>query len=249
MKVLIVYAHHEPRSFNASLLARSLAVLASEGHETQVSDLYAMGFNPVATGSDFHERRFPDRLQYDREQKHSVARSSFSPDIAREIGKLVWCDMLVLQFPLWWFSVPAILKGWLDRVLVNGVAYGNGRRYDTGGLKGRRAMVVTSTAAYATMCEPGGLVGELDVVLWPIQNGTLAYTGFEVLPPVVAYSVNFVDDATREGYMAAYEERLRRLATTPPLDFHALSDFGPDWRLRPEVAPRAVGQMRSQVTL
>lgn len=248
MKVLIVYAHHEPRSFNAALLARSLDVLASAGHETQVSDLYAMGFDPVATGADFHERRFPDRLQYDREQKHAVARNSFSPDIAREIEKLVWCDALILQFPLWWFSVPAILKGWLDRVLVSGVAYGNGRRYDTGGLRGRRAMVVTSTAAYATMCGPGGLVGELDVVLWPIQNGTLAYTGFEVLPPFVAYSVNFVDDATREGYVAAYEERLRGLATTRPLEFHPLADFGPDWRLRPEVAPRAVGQMRSGVT-
>lgn len=245
MKVLIVYAHPERRSFNAAMLARSLDVLAGEGHETAVSDLYGMGFDPVASADDFRERRFPDRLQYDREQKHSVARRSFSPDIAGEIEKLVWCDALILHFPLWWFSVPAILKGWLDRVLVNGVAYGAGRRYDTGGLRGRRAMIVTSTAALDAMCGPGGLVGELDVILWPLQNGTLAYTGFDVLPPFVAYSVSFVGDADRQGYFAAYEERLRTLTTAAPLDFHRLDEFGPNWRLKGDVAPRAVGQMRA----
>ncbi len=245
MKVLIVYAHPEQRSFNAALLARSLDVLAAEGHETVVSDLYAMSFNPVATEADFLERRFSDRLHYDREQKHSVGRNSFTSDIGGEIEKLLWCDVLILQFPLWWFSVPAILKGWLDRSLVNGVAYGGGRRYDAGGLKGRRAMIVTSTAAYDTMCKPGGLVGELDVILWPIQNGTLAYCGFDVLPPFVSYSVSFVDDKARGAYFAAYEQRLRSLATTEPLDFHPLDDFGPDWRLKAGVAPRAIGQMRS----
>lgn len=245
MKVLIVYAHPERLSFNAALLARSLDVLAAEGHETAVSDLYAMGFQPVASASDFQERRFPDRLQYDREQKHSVASRSFSPDIAGEIEKLVWCDALILHFPLWWFSAPAILKGWLDRVFVNGVAYGAGRRYDTGGLRGRRAMVVTSTAAYDSMCGPGGLVGELDVILWPIQNGTLAYSGFDVLPPFVSYSVSYVSDERRRGYLEAYEARLRALATTEPLDFHRLDEFGPDWRLRAGIAPRAAGQMRA----
>lgn len=249
MKVFIVYAHPEPQSFNAAMLRHAQAVLRSEGHETQVSDLYGMGFDPVASGTDFRERRFPDRLHYDREQKHSAARNSFSPDIAAEIEKLVWCDVLILHFPLWWFSVPAILKGWLDRVLVNGIAYGGGRRYDTGGLAGRRAMVVTSTAAYDTMCGPGGLVGELDVILWPIQNGTLAYCGFAVLPPVVSYSVSFVDDEARRGYMSAYGARLRSLATTEPLPFHSLGDFGPDWRLKPDVTPRAVGQMRSRPTV
>ena len=105
-----------------------------------------------------------------------------SCDISGEIEKLFWCDTLILQFPLWWFSVPAIMKGWIDRVFVNGAVYGGGRRYDTGGLAGRRAMVVTSTAAYPDMCAADGLVGALDVILWPIQNGALAYAGCKVLP-------------------------------------------------------------------
>jgi len=244
MKVLIVYAHHEAKSFNNALLARSVEVLTSLGHEVEISDLYAMRFNPVATADDFHERRFPDVLQYDREQKHAWQRSTFSDDIAAEIDKLLWCDTLILQFPLWWFSVPAIMKGWIDRVFVNGAVYGGGRRYDRGGLVGRRAMVVTSTAAYPDMCAPDGLVGALDVILWPIQNGALAYAGCKVLPPFISWSVNFVDAATRQRYLDDYSARLRSLETIEPMFFHPLEDFGSDWRLRPGVAARAVGQGR-----
>ena len=242
MKVLIVYAHQEAQSFNAALLARSVAELTALGHTVRVSDLYAMRFNPVATGEDFGERRFPDRLQYDREQKYNFQHKSLSDDIAAEIEKLLWCDLLILQFPLWWFSVPAIMKGWIDRVFVNGAIYGSGRRYDTGGLTGRRAMVVTSTAAYPGMCAPDGLVGALDVIVWPIQNGTVAYAGCKVLPPFVSWSVNFVDEAARRRYLDDYAERLRQIETANPLFFHPLGDFGPDWRLKPGVTARTVGQ-------
>ena len=242
MKVLIVFAHHEAKSFNAALLARSVEELTAQRHEVQISDLYAMNFNPVATAADFQQRRFPDVLQYDREQKHSYQHQSFSDDIAGEIEKLLWCDMLILQFPLWWFSVPAIMKGWIDRVFVNGAVYGAGRRYDTGGLKGRLAMVVTSTAALEGMAAPDGLVGSLDTILWPIQNGTLAYAGCKVLPPFVSWNVNFVDDATRRCYLDGYAARLRALETTAPMFFHPLSDFGADWRLKPEVVGRTAGQ-------
>ena len=242
MKVLIVYAHQEAQSFNAALLARSVAELTALGHTVRISDLYAMRFNPVATAEDFGVRRFPNRLQYDREQKHNFQRESLSDDITAEVEKLLWCDLLILQFPLWWFSMPAIMKGWIDRVFVNGAIYGSGRRYDTGGLTGRRAMVVTSTAAYPGMCAPDGLVGALDVILWPIQNGTLAYAGCKVLPPFVSWSVNFVDEAARRRYLDDYAERLRQIETTEPLFFHPLADFGADWRLKPGVTVRTVGQ-------
>ena len=244
MKILIVYAHPEKRSFNAAMLERSKTELAASGHDVRVSNLYEMGFNPVADADDFLERRFPDTLQYDREQKHAHTHHTFSDDIQAEIKKLEWCDCLILQFPLWWFSVPAIMKGWFDRVFVNGLVYGNGRRYDLGGMNGKRAMIVTSTAAWPNMCAPDGLVGGLDVVLWPIQNGTLAYTGFDVLPPFVAHSVNFVSADARADYLDAYAQRLRTLETTQPLFFHPLADFGEDWRLKPDVVPRTAGHRR-----
>lgn len=240
MNVFIVFAHHEPQSFNQALLARSVAELEAQGHTVQVSDLHAMGFNPVAGGADFTQRRFPDALQYDREQKFASERHAFAPDIQAEIDKLLWCDLLILQFPLWWFSVPAILKGWIDRVFVNGVAYGKGQRMDTGGLKGRKAMLAVSTGCYENMVAPDGLLGDLSVNLWHLHAGTLAYAGFTVLPPFMSWSIHYTDPDQRGAYLEAYAQRMRELEATPPLFFHPTSDFGADWRLKPGIAPATV---------
>jgi NAD(P)H dehydrogenase (quinone) len=245
MNVLIVYAHPSgPQAFGAAMLRRSVEELETLGHQVRVSDLYEMGFNPIASEADFKERRFPNFLQYDREQKYSTEHHTYSDDIAAEIEKLVWCDFLIVQFPIWWFSMPAMLKGWVDRVFVNGLIYGKGKRYDTGGLKGRRAMVVATTSAYADMCGPDGMMGDLNVILWPIQNGTLAYAGFQVLPPYMAWSIHYVDDEQRRKYLDEYGARLRVIDQTAPLFFHPKADFGPDWRLKQGIEPRAAGQTK-----
>jgi len=247
MNVFIVFAHPEEKSFGRALLDRSVHVLQKGGHQVVVSDLYAMNFNPVASAADFTSRRFPDALQYDREQKHAYDHQAFAGDIQGEIDKLLACDMLILQFPLWWFSVPAILKGWIDRVFVNGVVYGKGRRFDSGGLKGRRAMVCTTTACYPEMVEHDGLLGHLNINLWHLQHGTLAYAGFDVLAPFAAWSIHYTTPERRQAYLEAYGDRLAAVETETPLPGHALSDFGPDWKLKPEIEPRTVGHRRAGV--
>lgn len=244
MKILIIYAHHEPKSFNAALLQRSVQTLTARGHEVRVSDLYAMNFNPVASEADFKSRRFPEALQYDREQKHALEHDAFADDIRSELEKLVWCDFLILQFPLWWFSVPAMMKGWIDRVFVNGLVYGKGRRMDNGGLKGRRAMMTITTGCYPEMVAPAGLLGDLQVNLWHLNSGTLAYAGFEVLPPFTAWSIHYTTPEQRSKYLDEYSRRLERLETAEPMFFHPLADFGSDWLLKPDLEPRTVGQQR-----
>lgn len=244
MKVFIVFAHHESRSFCAAMLERSIQTLRGLGHEVVVSDLHAMNFNPVASAADFTERRFPDILQYDREQKYAHEHAAFAPDVRAEIDKLLWCDFLILQFPLWWFSVPAILKGWIDRVFVNGIVYGKGKRMDSGGLAGRRAMLSITTGCYPDMVAPDGLLGDLEVNLWHLHSGTLAYAGLQVLPPSVAWSIHYTTQQQRQQYLDEYEQRLRTLDLIEPLYFHPQKDFGRDWRLAPGLVPRAVGQRR-----
>jgi NAD(P)H dehydrogenase (quinone) len=243
MNVFIVYAHPEPQSFGHALLKRSIDTLRSCGHQIQVSDLYAMGFNPVASAADFSERRFPEALQYDREQKHAVAHDALAPDIRVELDKLLAADLLILQFPLWWFSVPAIMKGWIDRVLVNGIVYGQGKRFDTGGLKGKRAMLVTSTGCYPEMMEPDGLLAAFDINLWHLQHGTLGYAGCAVLPAFKAWSVHYTDETGRQAYLNAYAERLRHIEHDAPIPNHSLEDFS-DWRLKPGIEPRTAGHRR-----
>ena len=244
MKVLLVFAHPEPRSFGAAMRDRGIAALRSAGHEVEVSDLYAMNFEAVASVDDFTERRFPQALQYDREQKHAHSQQAFVPEIQAEIDKLLWCDLLILQFPLWWFSVPAIMKGWIDRVFVNGVAYGAGRRLETGGLRGRSAMLAVTTGCFKSMTAPDGLLGDLNVILWHLQFGTFAYAGLRVLPPFTAWGIQYSTPEQREVYLDNYARRMAELETVEPLFFHPGADFGKDWRLRPEIEPATVAQRR-----
>jgi len=246
LKVLIVYAHPEPRSFGRALLDRSVETLRSCGHEVVVSDLYAMEFNPVATGQDFTQRRFPDALQYDREQKLASQRHTFVDDIQTEIDKVLACDLLILQFPLWWFSVPAIMKGWIDRVFVNGTVYGaGGMRFNNGGLKGRRAMLTLTTGCFPEMMEEDGLLGQRDVILWHLQHGTFGYSGLDVLQPFIGWSIQYTDEARRSEYLDQYEQRLRGIEHENAMATHPLTDFGPNWRLRPDIEPRTAGHRRT----
>ncbi len=204
-----------------------------------------MDFQAVASGDDFTERRFPDALQYDREQKQSSQRHTFAPDIQSEVDKLLACDLLILQFPLWWFSVPAIMKGWIDRVFVNGTVYGaGGMRFDNGGLKGRKAMLVFTTGCFPDMMEPDGLLGQRDVILWHLQHGTFGYSGLQVLQPFVGWSIQYTSEDQRRAYLDAYEARLRGIEQEDTMPTHALADFGPDWRLKPDVIPCTAGHRR-----
>lgn len=244
MKVLIVYAHMEKTSFTRAMLDVALATLKAQGHETRVSDLYAEGFDPVARPSDFRTLESPDCVRYDLEQKHAVAtKSGFAADIERELERVLWADLVIFQFPFYWFSVPAILKGWFDRVFVNGVVYGGGKWYDRGGLSGRRAMLAFSTGCYPSMCGPDGINGDMSILLWPIQNGILRFSGMTVLAPHIAYSVAYRREDERRAMLDAWAARLRGIDRDRPLPFHARAEFADDWRLRPGVTPRATGQM------
>src|SRR5690349_21177414 len=129
MQVLIVHAHPEPQSFNAALTAAATEALRDAGHAVTVSDLYADGFDPVAGRHDFLETANSERFHYQTEQANAAAHRSFAPDLAREQARVLAADLLILQFPLWWGAPPAILKGWLDRVLAYGIAYVDGRRF------------------------------------------------------------------------------------------------------------------------
>jgi NAD(P)H dehydrogenase (quinone) len=241
MNILIVYAHPDPRSFNGALLAQARQSFSRMGAEVQVSDLYAMGFNPVTSAADFTDHSPDAPLDYFAEQKRAFAAGTLSEDIRLEIEKIAWCDLLILQFPLYWFSMPAILKGWIDRVFVPGFAFGGGAWYERGGLVGKRAMITTTMAAFPEMVAPDGINGLLAVNLWPIQNGVLAFCGFDVLAPFIANAVPYSNADQRADILAAFDRRLAGLEQEAPLEFHRRSDFDARWKMKPDVEPRTVG--------
>ncbi|MCL6607204.1 MAG: NAD(P)H-dependent oxidoreductase [Geminicoccaceae bacterium] len=231
MNVLLVHAHPEPRSFCAAMRDRAAAVLRSSGHAVTLSDLYAMRFDPVAKAEDFARRRDPDHLNYALEQRHAFETGTLAPDIEAELAKLRAADLLILCFPLWWFSVPAILKGWIDRVFLSGPLYGGRRFYDRGGLVGKRATCLIAAGSRAHMLAEGGIHGPLALVLRHLLQGTLGYVGFTVLPPFVAWHVPYVDPTIREGYLDELERYLKRLDALEPLPMPSLDAF--DREMRP----------------
>jgi NAD(P)H dehydrogenase (quinone) len=253
MNVLIVYAHPGPESLNASLRDFTVARLEADGHAVRLSDLYAMRWKAPLDGDDFRGRD-PDRplaLMADSEQAYREGTQS--ADIALEQGKLDWADAVIFQFPLWWFAMPAILKGWFDRVYAYGFAYGIGEhsnrrwgeRYGEGRMSGKRAMLVVTTGGWESHYGARGVNGPMADILFPIQHGLLHYPGFSVLPPFVAYRVGRRLDAPQYAALTqALGQRLDALATTAPIAFRAQNagDYEiPSLTLRDAIAPGVTG--------
>ncbi|KTS15523.1 NAD(P)H dehydrogenase [Pantoea dispersa] len=227
MNVLIVYAHPEPRSLNGSLKDFAVNHLQQAGHQVQVSDLYAMQWKAQLDAADtlappvgaHFDATLDSRFAYDNQLQ--------APDIAAEQEKLRWADTVIFQFPLWWFSMPAIMKGWFDRVYANGFAYGVGEhndhhwgdRYGEGTLAGKRAMLVVTTGGWESHYAPRGINGPIEDLLFPIQHGMLFYPGFSVLPPLVLYRVQKSAQERFAGWCAALAQRLDRLAQDQPIAF------------------------------
>ena len=108
MHALIVVAHHDPQSLTHAVAAQVAAGLSSSGHTVEIADLAAEGFDPRYTCAD-----------------HLVHRTRATPpaDVLAEQARIDRADALVLVFPIYWWSLPGLLKGWIDRVLRPGVAY------------------------------------------------------------------------------------------------------------------------------
>ena len=228
----------EPKSFNAKLRDLALEVLAEQGHEVVLSDLHAMNFEAVHSRQDFTTERDADAFRYGREQSFAAKNAGFARNVKGEIDN----DMLIMQFPLWWFSVPAILKGWIDRTYAVGAIYDHEHFYDRGYLVGKRAMLAVTMGAAETDMRGDGFHGDVLVNLWPIHNGCLYYIGMEVRPPFVAWAGTFGEEATQRRHLAAYRERLTTLESTEPLFFHSRDDYGPDNRLKPGITARTITQ-------
>lgn len=248
MKVLIVYAHPNSSSLNAALKNHAVEILQRAGHDVQVSDLYEMKWKAVIDADDFRLYDDSAHLNVILEQANAYKNEAQAKDVAAEQEKLLWADAVVFQFPLWWFGVPAILKGWIERVYAFGFAYGykdgtNAHRYGEGILAGKRALVSVTTGGPAADYGPRGINGELDQLLFPLTHGALFYPGMDVLPTFAAYGATFLDGSGVESVKFALEQRLSRLFTDEPIRFRRQNggDYPDRHTLAEHVAPETNG--------
>ncbi|MFA6219171.1 MAG: NAD(P)H-dependent oxidoreductase [Erythrobacter sp.] len=226
MKYLVVIAHPEPTSFNGALLRHATSALVERGHEVVVSDLYAMGFDPVTGRGNFLDPADSQRFDQQAEERIASANGSFAPELQAEMDKLAWCDVLVLQFPLYWMGMPAMLKGWIDRVFAIGCAYGGGHWFDRGLLGGRRAMLALTVGGTSAAYSPQGLYGlEIAQLLEPIQRGVLGFAGFDVVEPYIAHAPSRVTREEREAMLDSYARRLIEIREAPVLPMPVSADY------------------------
>lgn len=241
---LIVFAHPDPKSYTAALKDVAVAALEAQGVKVMVSDLYAMGFEAAAGPGDVSERLSQDHFNLALEQAHALAGGHLSADIVAEQQKLRDADLVIFHYPMWWFGFPAILKGWVDRVLSYKFAYGVGQWWDKGLLSGKKAMLAITTGTPAAAYASDGRNGDIDRILWSTEAGVLAMCGFEVLPAFVAYGAPWIGDEGRAAQMDGYRALIARIDAIAPKQFHRVEEFGEDMRLRPDVEPRTAGQHR-----
>ena len=216
MNIFLVLAHPEPQSFNGAMFRHAQTVLGQAGHEIKTSELYAMKFNPVSGRHNFTSVKDPHYFKPQTEEVFATEIGGFAPDLEQELEKLEWCDLIIWQFPLWWFGLPAILKGWADRVLAMGRAYGYGRIYDQGVFRGKRALLSTTTGGGREHYEKGGFNGDIQGILRPIQRGILEFTGFSVLEPHIVYGPAHMTGEERERALSVYARRLESIVKESP---------------------------------
>ncbi len=231
MNVFLVYAHPEKRSLNASLHALAVEALQQTGHQVIVSDLYEMDFEPVASIRDFLSQDPSPRARFRDEQRRATENGELAPDILQEQERLRWCDLLILQFPLWWFSMPAIMKGWVDRVLTPGFAYNRTMIYNHGGLRGRKAMILLTTGNSRVQYSKQGLNGPIETILFPIHRGILNYVGFDVLPPFIAWQPSRMSEDKRDELKLELRRYLDQVDTLKPLKFPEIEDADQNFQL------------------
>ncbi|XP_045567667.1 NAD(P)H dehydrogenase [quinone] 1 isoform X1 [Salmo salar] len=238
--VLIVYAHQSGGSFNSAAKDVAVEALKQQGYKVVVSDLYAMNFKASATVEDITgEVKNPEHFKYGEETMQAWKEGRLCDDIIAEQRKVEAAELVIFQFPMYWFSVPAIMKGWIDRVLSQGFAFSLQKMYSNGIFKDKKAMLSFSTGSMQTMYRPDGLNGDINVTLWPLQNGVLHFCGFQVLAPQVFWCPGHSPPANRTAMLDGWRARLKTLLVERPLTFAPCElfdlTFPGGFMLRPEV--------------
>ena len=193
MNHLIVYAHPFEDSFNHAILESTVSALESKGHTVVVRDLYAIGFNPVLSPIDFKELRS----------------GNIPNDIATEQEFIKNADTITLIYPLWWTSLPAILKGYIDRVFSYGFAY----QYTSEGtveglLSSKKGFMITTQGTPNMYYDASGMTNSLKQTT---DVGIFGFCGIKILDHLFFGGISSSDDATRKEMLKTAEAKIKEL--------------------------------------
>uniref|UniRef100_A0A3Q4BNA0 Flavodoxin-like fold domain-containing protein n=1 Tax=Mola mola TaxID=94237 RepID=A0A3Q4BNA0_MOLML len=132
------------------------------------------------------------------------------------------------------------MKGWIDRVLTSGYAFSEDKRYSQGVFHDKKAILSFTTGSQESMFSANGINGDMNVTLWPLQNGILHYCGFQVLAPQIFWAPSHVPSELRGTMLEGWRTRLQGLLGEEPLSFTPLDCFDKEkgFQLKPEVCEK-----------
>ncbi len=193
MRNLVVLAHPREASFTRSVCKVYCEEVRARGHTVELRDLYRMRFDPVATPEDIT----------------AFTKGRPAPDVVAEVEHVKAADVITFIAPVWWISTPAILKGWIDRVLVPGFAYGYGASgLVEGRLQGKKGLVFTSSGSTTREFLDTGKMAAIRT-MWGV--GTVEFCGMQLLEHVHCAPVGRRSTPEMiEAYLALVREAVTR---------------------------------------
>lgn len=188
MKHLIVFSHPNPKSFNRAIVDTYAQALKDKGHEVRIRDLYRMKFDPVLKKTEmanFKKNYYPD-------------------DIKAEHDNIRWADIITLVFPIWWGGPPAVMKGYLERVLSEGFAYTDGPK---GLLSDKKVFTISTLDAPHEVYEKNGIYASMNKIL---DDVTYQFAAIKGIGHKYFASVSVVSDEERRKML----EEVKKIAET-----------------------------------
>ncbi|WP_028402184.1 NAD(P)H-dependent oxidoreductase [Ectobacillus panaciterrae] len=182
MKSLIIYAHPNTKSFNAAIKETLVNELTILGHEVRVRDLYEMDFNPILHADDFTQ----------------FFQNQIPEDIKNEQNHIEWADTLFFVYPTWWINMPAMLKGYIDRVFSNGFAFRYTEQGAEGLLKGKKAIVIQTTGTPEHILSASNLISPMEIAM---DIGTLAFCGIDTIEHRFFTGVPVISNEERQSML------------------------------------------------
>jgi len=192
MKTLVIIASHNKTSFNNAIKDTIVKFLDNNGHAYDIRDLYDMKFNPVLTANDFE----------------NLHKGTLPEDILLEQKLLSEAEKLIIIYPIWWTNMPAILKGYFDRVLLYGFAY----KFDNTGLvkllSGKEALIFNTSGTDKNTYTENGMYEALNLTT---DTGIFDFVGVKVKKHIHFSSIMNADDNTRNNYLKEVELQMTKL--------------------------------------
>ncbi|CAA9196609.1 FMN-dependent NADH-azoreductase [Flavobacterium bizetiae] len=161
MKNLIVYAHPNSGSLNHFFKRTVLLSLQKSGAEIKVRDLNQINFNPVLSLDDMNGQRM----------------GKVADDVKKEQDFITWADRIIFIYPIWWTGMPAIMKGYIDRVFSYGFAYRYDQGIQKGLLTGKKTIIINSHGKSNAEYEAMGMDKALALTS---DTGIFTYSGLEI---------------------------------------------------------------------